>query len=150
MEQDNGHNAECAIHFTCKSAFGAPQPPQVSPQLFPFHSVPFHSQGSYYHWHVPKPVPLMFISHFGSCLLLSCRSQVTVFEDKEKSKHPHLHVWTLYYQGQPFLSELSLHYKQMILQSVPVGRCVHEINNQSIPWVRGVPWAPQLHTHYLN
>lgn len=47
------HKAECAVGFTCKSAFGAPPPPRVFPQLFPFHAVPFHSQSSYYHRHVP-------------------------------------------------------------------------------------------------
>jgi len=26
-EQNNGHKAECAVYFTCKSAFGAPPPP---------------------------------------------------------------------------------------------------------------------------
>lgn len=70
-----------------------------------------------------------------------------MFEDKEEEQtSTFTRVNALLPRTSVFLGELYPHYKQMILQSVPVGIDVYitspEINKQSIPWGRGVPWAP--------
>lgn len=48
-------------------------PPGLS-STFLFSLCLFHSQSSYYHWHVPKPVPLMFIptlAHVCLCVTIT-------------------------------------------------------------------------------
>lgn len=82
IEQDNGHKAECAVYFTCKSAFGAPRPPRSFLNVSLFTPSLFIVKAAIIIDMCPAQSTTVY-SHFGPCFLAA----PTLLENKRRSKH---------------------------------------------------------------